>query len=191
MDRQFEVKNLRSLSSRRSRAAQSLVETAMIAPILILMLISVVDFGRAAYVYSTLSNDVREGARTAVHTGATRPTNTDVVAAVRTYGIGLSLSSAGCVNGASTSPTMPSPTAPNTGWIYVAGGPGNASTNAPSGQAAAPAAGGCAAINPSYAGSYLLSVTVKYYFQPLTPLAEQFLGSGLVMTVTSTMSTEY
>ncbi len=173
------------------RAGQSLVEMAMIAPILILMLISVIDFGRAAYDYTTLSAAVREGARTAVRTGPTRPTDADVVAAVGKYGIGLTLDAGPCVNGASASPITPNPTTPNTGWIYVVGGPGNTTTNAPSGQPAAPTSGGCAAVNPSYAGTYALSVTVKYSFQPLTPLAQQFLGTTLVMTVTSTMNTEY
>ncbi len=170
----------------RERSGQSLVEMAMIAPILLLMLISVIDFGRAAYDYATLSAAVREGARTAAHSGASRPTDSEVVAAVQKYGYGLLLSSGPCANGPITAPTST-----NTGWVFVVGGPGNTVTNAPSGQAAAAASGGCNAINPSLGGSYILSVTIKYAFQPLTPLAQQFLGNSLVMTVTSSMSTEY
>jgi len=143
-------------------------------------------FRSAAYDYATLAAGVREGARTAVHTGAVRPTNADVVAAVQRNAIGISVAPGACANG-----PMAVPTAPNTGWVYITAGPGNTTTNAPAGQPAGPTAGGCDAVNPSYAGSYPLSVTVKYAFQPLTPLAQQFLGNLLVITVTSTMSTEY
>src|ERR1700730_1322655 len=67
----------------------------------------------------------------------------------------------------------------------------NLTTTAPAGQAAAAAAGGCGAVTPSYAGHNALAVTIKYNFQPLTPFGSQFFPGGIVMTVTSTMSTEY
>ena len=40
-------------------------------------------------------------------------------------------------------------------------------------------------------GDYALAVTIKYNFKPLTPFGSQFFPTGIVMTVTSTMSTEY
>lgn len=170
----------------RRKHGQSLVEMAMIAPVLVLMLISVIDFGRAAYAYATLSAAVREGARTAIHTGSLRPADADVVAAVQKAGIGLNLSAGPCLNGPITAPATV-----ETGWIFVVAGPGNTTTNAPSGEAAAPASGSCSPVNPSFAGRYPLSVVVKYTFQPFTPLAQQFLGNSLVISVTSTMNTEY
>ena len=116
----------------RRKRAQSLVEMAMIAPILIMMLVSVIDFGRAAYDYSTLSAAVREGARQAALTGGTRMTNADVVNAVQKYAVGLSLSSAGCVNGAlggtAWPPVTPSSAAPNTGVIYIVSGSSSSPT---------------------------------------------------------------
>jgi Flp pilus assembly protein TadG len=178
-----------ALRRKRSRG-QALVETAMMAPILIVMLVTVIDLGRAAYVYTTLSNSVREGARVAIRTGAVRPTNSDVVAAVQKYGEGLSLAAAPCVNGNNTSPSMPAPTSSNVGYVYVTAGP-SSSANAPSGQASASAGGGCAAVNPAFGGPYPLSVTVKYSFQPLTPFGQQFFGGRIVISVTSTMTTEY
>ncbi len=45
---------------------QSLVEFALILPILILMLVGVLDFGRAIYAYNTINNAAREGARLAI-----------------------------------------------------------------------------------------------------------------------------
>jgi Flp pilus assembly protein TadG len=139
-----------------------LIETALIAPILIMVLLGVVDFGRAAYDYSSLSAAAREGARVAIRTGSTRPANADVVSAVQANAIGLSVSAGPCLNG------------------YTSGG-----------QAPAVAAGSCVAVTPADAAIYPLSITIVYTFQPLTPLAQQFLGSSLVMTVTSTMNTEY
>ena len=63
--------------------------------------------------------------------------------------------------------------------------------NPPPGLQAASAGGACGSITPSYAGHYALAVTIKYNFKPLTPFGSQFFPTGIVMTVTSTMSTEY
>ena len=166
---------------------QSLVEMALISPFLIMILLMVVDCGRAAYDYSTLAGAAREGARTAITTGNNRPDNSRVIGAVQANAIGLSLSSGNCVN------DTPAPTQAmiaNTGFIYVGGGAGNATPNAPAGQASA-AVGACQAVVPSYAGHNPLTVTIKYSFMPLTPFGSQFFPTGIVMTVTSTMSTEY
>jgi hypothetical protein len=80
----------------------------------------------------------------------------------------------------------------NTGLVYVgapSGAPADA-PNAPAGQA--PSVGGvCNPVIPSYAGHNPLTVTIKYNFKPLTPFGSQFFPTGIVMTVTSTMSTEY
>ena len=170
------------------RGGQALVEMALITPLLMLMLIAVVDFGRAAYVFATLSAAVREGARVAVLTGTSRPGNGQVIAAVQRNAIGLSMSPGICLN--DPVPPAPAMTA-NTGRVYVGAGLGNATSNAPGGQPAAPAGGGCGAVRPSLAGHYALTVTVKYRFQPLTPLAAQFLPAGILITVSSTMNTEY
>ena len=171
----------------RRRRGQSLVEMALIAPFLIMILLTVIDCGRAAYDYSTLAAAAREGARAAITTGNNRPDNSRVIGAVQAAAIGLALNTGNCVN------DTPAPTQPmiaNTGYIYVGGGNGNVTPNAPAGQAPA-AAGGCQAVVPSYAGHNPLTVTIKYSFMPLTPFGSQFFPGGIVMTVTSTMSTEY
>jgi len=166
-----------------------MVEMALISPFLVMTLLMVIDCGRAAYDYATLAGAAREGARAAITTGSNRPDNNRVIGAVRTNAIGVQLNPAGCVN----NPPPPSPAmAANTGLIYV-GAPSGAdptSANAPSGQAAS-AGGACNAIIPSYAGHYPLAITIKYNFKPLTPFGSQFFPTGIVMTVTSTMSTEY
>ena len=174
---------------RRASRGQSMVEFAMIAPFLVMILLMVIDCGRAAYDYATLAGAAREGARAAITTGSNRPANNRVIGAVETNAIGLSLVAGSCVNDAP--PVAPSMAA-NTGLVYV-GAPLDApvnSPNAPSGQA--PSAGGvCNPVIPSYAGHNPLTVTIKYNFKPLTPFGSQFFANGIVMTVTSTMSTEY
>jgi Flp pilus assembly protein TadG len=167
---------------------QSLVEMAMISPFLIMILLMMIDCGRAAYAYSTLAGAARDGARTAITTGKIRPDNGSVVGAVQQNAFGVQLNPGTCINDAPpASPSMSS----NTGLIYVGAGSGNMTTNAPAGQAPAAAAGSCGAVIPSYAGHKALAVTIKYNFQPLTPFGSQFFPGGIVMTVTSTMSTEY
>jgi hypothetical protein len=169
-----------------------MVEMAFIAPILIMILMALVDFGRAAYVYATLSGAVRDGARMAALTGATGYTDVQVVGQVKKFATGLSLAGGNCINGQSTAPLTPAPTAGNTGYVYIVSGSTLANQpNAPMGQSAAAVAGSCAAVIPAYAAHAPLEVSVIYNFQPLTPMAAQFLPQGIVMTVSSTMTTEY
>jgi Flp pilus assembly protein TadG len=170
------------------KRGQSLVEMALVSPFLIMILLMVVDCGRAAYDYSVLAAAAREGARAAITTGSSRPDNSQAIMAAQKNAFGITLNAGPCVNDA------PPPTpamAANTGLVFVGAGSGNTTTNAPAGQAPAGASGGCGAVTPSYAGHDALAVTIKYNFQPLTPFGSQFFPGGIVMTVTSTMSTEY
>ena len=48
---------------KRRERGQSLVETAVVFPILLLLLAAIIDFGRAFDVYIVLTNAAREGAR--------------------------------------------------------------------------------------------------------------------------------
>lgn len=51
---------------RRAVPAQSLVEFALVLPLLMLNLMIVMDFGRAVWYHNAISNSVREGARYAI-----------------------------------------------------------------------------------------------------------------------------
>lgn len=178
----------RLLGQRMPIRGQSLVEMALIAPFLVMTLLMIIDCGRAAYTYSTLAGAARSGARAAITTGSNLPNNSRVIGTVIQQAIGLSLSGASCPN---NSPVPSNPTmAPETGLVYIGAGPGNTTTNAPAGEPAS-VGGACQAIVPSYATHVPLTVTIKYNFEPLTPFGSQFFPGGIVMTVTSTMSTEY
>ena len=52
---------------KRSRQrGQSLVETAFVLPVLLLIMLAIFDFGRAVYAYNLVSNAAREAARLAI-----------------------------------------------------------------------------------------------------------------------------
>ena len=173
---------------KRKQRGQSLVEMAMISPFLVMILLVMIDCGRAAYTYATLAGAARDGARVAITTGKNRPDNGWVVSAAQQNAYAVRLNPGACMN--DPPPASPS-MSPNTGLIYIGAGSGNTTSNAPAGEAPAAAAGGCGAVVPSYAGHNALAVTIKYNFEPLTPFGSQFFPGGIVMTVTSTMSTEY
>lgn len=60
------AKQLMIRMSRRGEGGQSLVETALVLPVLLLMLLGIFDFGRAIYAYNALSNSARESVRLAI-----------------------------------------------------------------------------------------------------------------------------
>ena len=50
----------------RGTRGQALVETALVLPILLLVIVALFDLGRATFAYNTLTNAAREGARMAI-----------------------------------------------------------------------------------------------------------------------------
>jgi Flp pilus assembly protein TadG len=69
---------VRTRCGRNRRAGQALVEFALIAPILLLLVLGIVDFARAWMQYLAITDAAREGARVAVVANAT--TTIDTVA---------------------------------------------------------------------------------------------------------------
>lgn len=85
---------------RRSRRGQALVEWALLLPVFILLLVGLLDVGRAIYAYNTVANSARYAARVAI----VNQDETTVVAAAIKEGVALGLTSAdvsctGCVSG--------------------------------------------------------------------------------------------
>lgn len=72
------MKRMRRLRSLRGDSGQSLVEFALVTPILILMVLAMVDFARAWNSYQVITDAAREGARQAVIDNPTT-TEQDVV----------------------------------------------------------------------------------------------------------------
>src|SRR5438128_12426722 len=97
-----------------SQRSQAIVEFSLIAPILIILLFGIVDFGRLIYTYATLNQAVNEGARMAIRDSPLLPTNVDVQTAVRQHAVDVSLANP-CPNGPATTATPPA----NRGWVYL------------------------------------------------------------------------
>ena len=73
---------------RNLQKGQDLLEYALVLPIVLLILMSILDLGRVVYVYSSLHNSVRDGARY----GIINPTDAaGIEALVRTKAVGLDL----------------------------------------------------------------------------------------------------
>lgn len=73
---------------RRRSAGQSMVEFALILPLFLLLVFGVLDFGRAVYADSTITNAAREGARFGIITPS--PTSA-VQAKVQQYAATLAI----------------------------------------------------------------------------------------------------
>lgn len=54
------------MTRRNGRAGQSLVEVALVLPILLVILLGVFDFGRAVFAFNAVANAAREAARVAI-----------------------------------------------------------------------------------------------------------------------------
>ncbi len=75
-----------SVANGKRQRGQSLVEFALVLPLLVLILMGILDFGRAFYAYSVVANSAREGARVGV---VAPTTDAEIRAAVRRFTIGL------------------------------------------------------------------------------------------------------
>jgi Flp pilus assembly protein TadG len=86
---------------RRNRRATAAVEFAVVAPVFLLLVFGMIEYGRMVMVYQVLTNASREGARVAVLDGAT---SASVTSTVNTY------LSSGTITGATVtvSPNPPS-----------------------------------------------------------------------------------
>lgn len=165
----------------RSRAGQSLVEMAMVLPVLAFLTFGLLDFGRAYYFQVSVTNAAREGARSAIlniYTGPSTPacsapsystcpvqTDSAISTAVTnelTYSGITPKSITVCPPHDSSISTAGCPNTSDrvTNWI-------NGTTN------------------------YYVNVNVKYDFQLYTPLMQNLLGNPITMSVSVQMRTNY
>lgn len=176
---------------RNGQRSQSLIEFALISPVLLLLLFGIIDIGRAIFYYDTLSHAAREGARTAVIAANMQPTNAAVLATVTSQLIGAPVT-APCPQGPITSATPPD----NAAWLYItepnppAGIETTPPMNAPGGENAAAASGSCSAINPA-GNNAQLQVTLRFNLILITPVVAQATADHIVITAASVFRTEY
>jgi len=170
-----------------------MVEFALVAPLLLLLLFGIVDFGRVIYTYVTINQAVNEGVRTAIRDSALLPTNADVETAAKQHAVDVVLANP-CPNGPITAATPP----PNQGWVYITE-PDPPSTpealsptlqDAPGGQMWAFSTGSCSATNPAHDHAPL-QVSIRYNFVPFTPLIRQITANSIIITAAAVYNTEY
>ena len=78
IDRRDGVATRRSATTRRSRGSgQSLVEFALVIPIVVLLIVAFVEIGRAVFAYNTIANAARQAARVAAVNQLTDTTDCD------------------------------------------------------------------------------------------------------------------
>ena len=155
---------MRSTSRTRARG-QGLTEFALIVPVVILLLLGIIDFGRAIYAYNTIGNASRVGVRVAI---------------VNQNGPGL-----GCVSGTNGAPA-------NTTQVSAQDCAQQAAVALPGAVAAvtyrditdtsncSPVAVGCLAV-----------VTTTYTFRPITPIISNIVGNAIVLSSMSKEPVEF
>lgn len=180
-----------------AQSSQTIVEFAIIAPVLLFLIFGVVDFGRVIYTYATINQAVNEGARTAIKASSQLPTDNDVENSVKRHAVDVSLANP-CPNG----PILTSSTPPaNQGWIYITepDAPSSIETlspsleNAPGGTPWAYHANNdqnCSATNPAHDHAPL-QITIRYNFVPFTPLIQQVTANHIIISASATYKTEY
>lgn len=186
------------LTRHRRQHCQSMVEFALIAPVLLLLIFGIIDFGRVIYVYVTMTQAANEGARVAIRYSPALPTNGVVESAVRSKAADVILANP-CPNGPLTTSLAPPD---NTGWVFITepSAPATPETlsylvangifDAPGGQASGSGPNAsCSDINPA-AGHVPLQVAIWYNFVPFTPLIRDLTGPIVIRTA-ATYRTEY
>jgi Flp pilus assembly protein TadG len=175
----------------REQRSQALIEFALVSPVLLLLLFGTVDIGRAIFYYDTLNHAAREGARVAARASNQLPTNADVLSTVTAQMQGVPVTMP-CPQGPVTSSTPPA----NAAWLYVTepAPPTSAETtppaNAPGGEYASVASGGCSAVNPA-TGNVQLQVTLRFNLVLITPIVAQATAGHVVIQAAAVYRTEY
>ena len=181
----------RGLASRRG---QSLVETALVLPVLAFLTFGLLDFGRAYYFQVAVTNAAREGSRTAI---------LDVYTGPQTFSCSSSNSYATCpvqsdqaIVNAVTAELANTGIAPNSVMICPPHDSTFLNSWTPSGGWATTA--GCPTTNDRVSlwqggttTNYYVSVNVTYDFQLYTPLLQNLLGNPVPMSVGVQMRTNY
>jgi len=191
--------------SDRRQSGVSMVEFALVAPLFLILVFLVLDFGKAIYVKNTLDSAAREGARVGVVLestyastcpGSGEPTACDVETAAQKHSSDVALANPSPYCYKHTADAAP--TKANSGNIYIDVNP----QGVIGGDSAPPPItcpdGTVLNLSPVSAQKPV-TVTIVYCYKPLFPLLTTVLAlatsgnckGGITMISTSTMNTEY
>lgn len=183
------------------RRGQSAVEFALVAPLLFLLMFGIVDFGRAMYYQNEITNAAREGARIAILASnpcnsiygdpsgdcalpSATPAGPTVCSAAEASGSLIANWTCGDNTSTATPNTMPTSGSPGHAYVDVAQG-STSTCPAPSSSASG------VNTTPRSSGNLLISVTIHYYFQPITPIISSFFPSSFYLSSTVCARDEY
>lgn len=193
--------------ARRRRRGQStrgtsLVEFALVGPILLMLVFGCIDFGRAYFHMNQLSNAAREGMRLAIlqdHvcntldgplsscTGSSSVSNeTTVCQSILNEGDLISTSDWHCTEGG-TLPASGTGTAGNA-YVEIDQFPANGSSTVACDTSAGVTP---TQTTPRSAGNRSIEVKIDYYFRPATPIFGQLFPSSFHLEATSCGRAEY
>lgn len=182
----------------RSRKGQSLVETALVAPVLILLAVLVVDVGRAFYYREAVTNAARQALRVAVQSGqhATADgycsTSNGVGRAVTVSSPLPDLSSDAIATIVNTSALEATKDGTSGGSVLNNTPATTMSVTWHCNNTAAYTLASGTTTDPSDAHSAAISVNVTYTFSFITPFASRILGTQtLHLSTDETGRTEY
>jgi Flp pilus assembly protein TadG len=158
-----------------SKKGQAIVETALLLPILMLLVMGSADLGRVFYYAIAVTNAAREAARQGTYYDPISASNTyDSYSQVLTAAqkevpsdVTLSLPTSTpshCLTGAPSSWSIYYPTQPNSGYVFICFDGNDSQTTA---------------------ATQTIQVTILYNFSPVTPLA-QVVGASLIQVEAST-----
>jgi len=158
-----------------SRKGQAIVETALLLPILMLLVMGSADLGRVFYYAIAVTNSAREAARQGTYYDPISSTNVydsygQVLAAAQKEvpsDVTLSLPASTpshCLPGGPSSWSIYYPTQPNAGYVFICFDGNDSQTTA---------------------ATQTIQVTILYNFSPVTPLA-QVVGASLIQVEAST-----
>jgi Flp pilus assembly protein TadG len=167
----------------RRRAGQSMVEMAMVLPVLALLTFGLLDFGRAYYFQVSITNAAREGARVGIlniYTGPQNPTcstsnNWATCPVQNDAGIIAAVNNELTYSGISPTSVSICPPHDSTGSTAGCADTSNRVNN-------------WVAQNPT---NYYIIVNVTYDFQLFTPLMQELVGNPVHMSVSVQMRTNY
>lgn len=193
---------LSSESRRRRRhgqRAQSMVEFALVGPLLLFVAFGAVDFGRAYFHQNEITNAAREGARLAIlrdHMcntvngsssdckSSTVTNETSVCQAILNEGDLISANNWHCSEGG----TVPAASAASANNAYVEIDLYNASSTSTT---ACDSNVGFSANTPRGGGYRSIKVEIDYYFRPVTPLFSGLFPSTFHISSTACARAEY
>ncbi len=193
-------------------------EFALVAPVLLLIIFGIFDFGRAIYFYVSSQQAANEAARVAIQgepfLGGPPYQPPTTVASLQgaiknTKGVALAQAPASeCPNGLinqSGDLYNPATIPGNTGWMFLTDPetPGATTTqpwvatlganaaNAPGGDAQTGGTKACPNGVIPASGGKPLQVTVFFHYSPVTPLIGNIFGSRVILVAYSVYRTEY